>query len=154
MMLAIALGLVVNAGFVKHATRVAPPVAWSCDYAASLAESERTGRLLLVVFECPECIWCVKLDEHTWRNNGVRQFVADGCVALKIDGEQNQRLAKKLWVRRYPTLIIAAPDGTILSFGEGFVEPITMQLRLRRAAADAAARRQHHPPGGPGFLGP
>lgn len=113
------------------------PVAWRTDYAGAVAASQQFGCPLLVVVECPGCDWCVKLDKATWSHEGVKKVIREGYVALKIDGEEEPALAKQLWVRRYPTLIIAAPDGTILSFEEGFAEPGTMQHRLKRAVADA-----------------
>lgn len=113
----------------------APEIQWRSDYAAALIESKETGKPLFVYFTGAECIWCRKLEAATFRNKDVRKSLA-GFVSLKLDGAKHANLAKLLWVRRYPTLILAAPDGTILTFDEGFVEPITFKLRLKRALAD------------------
>lgn len=117
----------------------APPVTWRTDYAGATAMSQQFGCPLLVVVECPECTWCIALDRATWSDEGVKKVLRENYVAVRIDGEREKELAIGLWVRRYPTIILAAPDGTVLSFEDGFADPGTMQFRLKRAVADAAA---------------
>jgi protein disulfide-isomerase len=117
----------------------AQEIQWRHDYAAALKESQEKNRPLFVDFYTSQCIWCVKLDAATFKNPGVVDFLNTHFIPLKLDGHRHAKVAGLLWVRRYPTMVLAAPDGTVLSFDEGFVEPITFHLRLRRALADTAS---------------
>lgn len=118
----------------------AQEIKWRHDYAAALKESQEKNRPIFVDFYTSHCIWCVKLDAATFKDASVADLLNERFIPLKLDGHKDPRLAQALWVRRYPTMVLAAPDGTILSHEEGFVESGTFQNRLRRALAETAAQ--------------
>jgi len=118
----------------------AQEVKWRRDYASAVKESQEKNRPIFVDFYTSHCFWCVKLDAGTFKDASVAELLNERFIPLKLDGHKDARLAQALWVRRYPTMVMAAPDGTILSIEEGFVEAPTFQNRLRRALADTAAQ--------------
>lgn len=113
----------------------AQQVAWRHDYAAALRESADTGRVLLVEFGTTACCWCVKLDRTTLRDPDIVELLNHRFVPLKVHAPENRPLTEALHVRSFPTVILAAPDGTILATIAGYKEPAAFHDYLQRALA-------------------
>src|SRR5262249_41744060 len=54
---------------------------------------------------------------------------------LKVDANQQSKLASDLRVDTYPTLVFASPEGKILGSQVGFIEAAPLQEMLQRAFA-------------------
>ncbi|MBM3979102.1 MAG: DUF255 domain-containing protein [Planctomycetes bacterium] len=127
----------------------APPapakVAWWTDYNAARKEAHEKGLPLVVVIGTDDCFYCRKLEAGPLKDAGVSNLLAGGFVALKLDATRAPDIAKALKVQLYPTTVIAAPDGKIHAFIEGYVEADRFGEQLKRVAtavatADWAAR--------------
>jgi hypothetical protein len=51
------------------------------------------------------------LDETTWKDQGVRDWLSKEAVCLKVDAEKDEALAEKYRVNAYPTILLLRPDG-------------------------------------------
>jgi len=72
-------------------------------------------------------------------------MLANGFVPLKIDANRDPALAKALKVSLYPTMVLAATDGKIHAFVEGYMEPDRLAEHMKRTVStstttDYAAR--------------
>src|SRR5262245_43267412 len=112
-------------------------VEWLTDYNRARQEATETNRQLLLDFGTEACFDCKKLDATTFRDPAVVSLLNKSFVPLKIDAEKNAALADVLRVERFPTLVLAAPDGKILATQEGYVEAARCNELLRRALASA-----------------
>jgi thiol-disulfide isomerase/thioredoxin len=79
---------------------------------ARQAASDGGKKFVLVDFYTVWCGPCKKLDETTWKDQGVRDWLAKEAVSLKVDAEKNEALAEKYRVNVYPTVLLLRPDGT------------------------------------------
>jgi thioredoxin-related protein len=110
----------------------AQEVQWRYDYVAARKEAATKERFLLLDFGTTNCFWCRKLDAETFRNPSVIALLNEHFVPLKIDAQRDAALADNLRIQGYPTLVIAAPDGKILSVKEGFLDAAGFLEEARR----------------------
>lgn len=80
-------------------------------------------RVVLVDFYTTWCGPCKKLDQTTWKDSGVLDWLAKEAVALKVDAEKDEPLAAKYRVNAYPTLLLLTPDGAELDRLVGYRDP-------------------------------
>lgn len=112
----------------------ADSVKWRTDYAAALKEAAQKGQPLFVNVGTTDCYWCKQLDIRTFIDADITKVLADRCVPLKLDASDasNAYLVKALKVQSYPTLIFAGPDGSIVGYREGFLEPAALKEQLTK----------------------
>ena len=113
----------------------AQDVEWRYDYNRARTEASEKSRPILLDFGTEHCVWCKQLDTRTFTDPEVRALLNERFIPLKIDGNRNPEFTDKLHIRNYPTLVFAAPDGRILGFQEGFVEPAKLREQLVRVLA-------------------
>src|SRR5262249_49989268 len=85
------------------------------------------------------CRYCVLLDQTTFRDPKVIGVMNERFVPLKIDAEVDAKLAADLRIASYPTIVLASPDGTILSTMVGYKDAGEFHESLQRALASVAA---------------
>jgi tetratricopeptide (TPR) repeat protein len=123
----------------------AAAVVWWTDYNSARKEATEKGLPLMVVVGTDNCFYCRKLEAGPLKDAGISNLLAGGFVALKLDATRAPEIAKALKVQMYPTTVLAAPDGKIPAFIEGYVEADRLGEQLKRtstavATADWAAR--------------
>lgn len=115
----------------------AAQVAWRVDYNAARKEASEKGLPLLIVIGTEDCFYCRKLEGGPLKNPAVTNLLAGNFVALKLDANRAPELAKALKVQMYPTTVLAAPDGKIHAFIEGYVEADRFAEQLKRTLTQA-----------------
>lgn len=113
----------------------AQDIQWRTDYNAARKEADKKGLPLVIDFGTENCYWCKRLDEDTFREPAVAKMMNEKFIPLKIDANQEAQLAKMLNISRYPTVILAAPDGKILGTLEGYKDATHFYGDLQRALA-------------------
>src|SRR5262249_56013597 len=72
----------------------------------------RTGSLaVLIDFSTPGCEPCRRLNA-TWAEPGVVEWIGQHAIAIRVDPERDQDLARKQPIDAYPTVVLLRPDGT------------------------------------------
>src|SRR6266851_3556927 len=130
--------LVVESAICNLQSAIAQEVEWRTDYNKARQEATEKGKPLLLDFGTENCFYCKKLDATTFRDTTVAGILNKSFIPLKIDANRNGALADALHVDRYPTLVLAAPDGKILATQEGYVETVRCQELLQRALASVS----------------
>src|SRR5712692_9459591 len=95
-------------------TLSAPEVRWRHDYNSARKEAQEKNLPLVLDFGTKGCYWCVQLDLTTFREPRIAAMMNDRFIPLKIDAEMEPKLTQDLRIERFPTLVMAAPDGKIL----------------------------------------
>lgn len=111
------------------------PGGWHSDYGAAKTESERTGKPMLVDLRQPECVYCDALD----RELGAMDLSPFVCVRL----DRQSAVGVAMQARVAPTLIVAAPDGTVTSRSDGYAPPETIRWHLSSAFRPVAQAVTH-----------
>ncbi len=121
--------------FILHPSSfiLAQEVEWRTDYNKARQEASDKGRPLILDFGTENCFYCRKLDATTFREPAIVTLLNKSFVPLRIDANREAGLAEALRVERFPTLVIAAPDGKILAVQEGYVDGLRCNELLQRA---------------------
>jgi tetratricopeptide (TPR) repeat protein len=117
----------------------AAEISWRSDYGKARQEAAELGRPLVINLGTDACVWCKQLDARTFTNPDVVSLLNERCVPLKVDANATPYLAKALRVENYPTLVFATPNGKILGYQEGFLEPPALKEKLVQVLAACAA---------------
>src|SRR5262245_22764339 len=91
----------------------------------ALKAAQNSNKVVMIDFFTTWCGPCKRLDETTWKDEKVQQFLSEKMIALKIDAEKQIELAKRYNVRAYPTIVFVKPDGSLTAFIVGYREPTT-----------------------------
>jgi thiol:disulfide interchange protein DsbD len=101
------------------------------DLEGALAKAKTERKVVLVDIYAEWCAQCKELDEKTWPEAGVKQWLAQNAVAIRIDTDARRKdLAAKLQIRSYPTVILLDAEGRELRRILGFQKPETMKAWL------------------------
>jgi thioredoxin-related protein len=110
----------------------AQEVDWRTDYNAARKEAAARNLPLVLDFGTQNCFWCKKLDSTTFQDATVVGLVNTRFIPLHVDAEREVALTRALRISNYPTLVLAAPDGKILSILEGYIEAARFYDHLQR----------------------
>jgi tetratricopeptide (TPR) repeat protein len=111
------------------------PVAWRADYDSARKEAADKGRPLFLEFQTDECFHCRRLENGPFKDPAVVSLLNERYVPLRVDAAKSPRLTEALRIQAYPTMIIAATDGKIIAFVEGYVEARVLVEHLQRSLA-------------------
>jgi thiol-disulfide isomerase/thioredoxin len=109
---------------------------------ARQAATDGAKRFVLVDFYTVWCGPCKKLDETTWKDQEVRDWLSKEAVCIKIDAEKVEALAEKYRINVYPTVLLVRPDGSEIDRLVGYRDAKTFLADAREALAgnDSLAR--------------
>lgn len=116
---------------------------WHTDEAVALTTARAAGRPLLIEFTAKTCVPCVIMERTTFQDPRVIEALATRIVPLRIDTTFTDRAVEAL-IDRYhvvgwPTLIFAAPDGTLFD-DLRIVGEVVSAERLLEAISEAEGR--------------
>jgi Thioredoxin len=89
----------------------------------------------MVDFYTTWCGPCKRLDETTWKDQGVKDWLAKEAICLKIDAEKETVLAEKYRINAYPTVLLLRPDGAEIDRLVGYRDAKTFLADAREALA-------------------
>ena len=111
----------------------ADPITWRTDYASARKEAEAKKLPLLVVIGSQDCVYCRKLESHTFADPAVAAIINAKMIPLKIDATKDPEFARAMKVTVYPTSAIAGPDGKIYGFLAGYLPPDQFADNVRKS---------------------
>ena len=129
---AIAGMLVLTAGAARGADKT---IEWRTDYDTARKESADKGRPLFLEFHSDDCFHCRRLEAGPFKDPAVVAVLNERYVPLRVDAPRSPKLTEALRIQAYPTMIIAAADGKILAFLEGYQDAAPLTDHLQRALA-------------------
>ncbi len=128
------------------------PFRWETNLDKALQQAQASDRLVLAHFWAEWCGPCRTMENTVFSQSGFGQSLASQFVAVKIDYDQNQAVAKRLGVTRFPTDLILDSKGQVLFKQEGAKNANDYQAAMLAAAAKfrnpAVASKPSIPPAG------
>lgn len=101
------------------------------DLEGALAKAKAGKKLVLVDIYADWCAQCKELDEKTWPDPALKQWITQNAVAVRIDTyAQRKDLAEKLKISGYPTVILMDAEGREARRYMGFQKPEAMKTWL------------------------
>ncbi len=110
---------------------LADRVSWQ-EFADGKRQAETSGKKLMVYFRTDWCGYCTRMEETTFGDEEVIRFLEKRFVPVKVDAEEEQKLAAAFQVRSYPTSWFLTSDGEKILFLPGYApsEPFLHVLRF------------------------
>jgi thioredoxin 1 len=99
-----------------------PPLFESVAFREALEQAKAKGGWLIVDATAEWCGPCKMMDRKTWRDEAVGQWVAEKGMAIQVDVDAENDVARTLEVRAMPT-VIAFKDGVEQDRVVGFRDP-------------------------------
>jgi YHS domain-containing protein/thiol-disulfide isomerase/thioredoxin len=127
---------------------IATKVKFTKDLKGSLAESQTTGKLVLVDVYTDWCYWCRKLDSGTYSEGGVADAVKKDFIAVKLNPEKDEGgrdFAKTYKVKGFPTILFLDGTGKEIHRIVGYDPPAYFLNELRTARKKYAAQAPPSP---------
>jgi len=103
---------------------------------AALAEAKRTKKPLMVDFYATWCGPCKVLDEQVYTEKSVIEQ-AQHWIAVKVDVDKDQKTAVKYGINSMPTIVLMKPDGTVVQWVSGVLQPAGM-VEFMQSSLDKA----------------
>ena len=111
-------------------------IKWRTNYVEARKESEAKNLPLLIDFVRPACPPCEKMEQYTFRDARILSTLNEKFIPLRINGLEQTRLASDLNVDRFPTIVMATPDGRIVPNPlVGYQEADVLNEQLQRVIA-------------------
>jgi thiol:disulfide interchange protein len=109
-------------GYKSGGTVVEGGITWQTSYSAALAESQATGKPVLIDFTASWCPPCQMMKRDVWPDPQVAQLVSNSYMPLLADVDEAdiQDVARRYGVNPIPTVIITDGQGAVLR-QEGFL---------------------------------
>jgi thioredoxin-related protein len=85
---------------------------------------------LLVMFTSNNCTFCRKMIADTYSNQGVKELLRGRTESVMAHADDYAALIKKLGIRGYPSSLLISPEGEVLDFMEGYVDPQAFSKRV------------------------
>lgn len=85
---------------------------------------------LLVMFTSNNCTYCRKMIADTYSNQRVKTMLRGRTESVLAHSDDYGALIKKLGIRGYPSSMLISPEGEVLDFMEGYVDPLAFAKRV------------------------
>jgi thiol-disulfide isomerase/thioredoxin/YHS domain-containing protein len=87
---------------------------WETDVEAAKRLAAQSNRLVLIHFWAPWCKPCMRLDQMVFSNPGFGPAIQNQYVAVKVNLDQNTKLAEQYGVKSIPADVILSPQGQLV----------------------------------------
>ncbi len=85
---------------------------------------------VLIDFSSPGCEPCRRLEQTTWKDASVLEWLGAHTIAIRSDPEKDPALAKEHRIDAYPTVVLLGADGKEKGRIVGYLDAVVMQQRL------------------------
>ena len=111
-------------------TGAATGVKWGNDLKEAAAESQKTGKPILITFTASWCHYCHKLLGETFADPQVISRVNEYFVPVVLDADENERAVELLGIEAFPSTVVISPELNVLGRITGFHRAPQMTQQL------------------------
>jgi len=97
-----------------------PLAGHAVDFTRALAQSQKTGKPVLVDFWADWCGPCQEMRRTTWKDARVRRAMND-YVFLEVDVDHNEKLAGQYGVNAIPHIAVLDSQGRVIKASDGYL---------------------------------
>lgn len=122
-----------------YASKEETLVSWQPFNDASQTSAKKGDKLILLNMEAVWCHWCHVMDQKTYSDPEVADYLAKHFVSAREDSDARPDLANRYRAYGWPATIIMKADGTELVKRAGYIAPENMLQLLKAVVADPTA---------------
>ncbi len=100
--------------------------AWNED---AFSEAQAANKPVLLAIHAPWCQWCRTMDEQTYGNDAISQYIGDNFIPVKVDSDRRPDVNGRYTQGGWPTTCVLTPEGDII-WGGTFLPPDGMAQLL------------------------
>ncbi len=108
---------------------------------AAFEEAQQQGKPILLSLSAVWCHWCHVMDETTYSDEAVIQYINDQFVPIRVDNDQRPDINVRYNMGGWPTTAFLTPEGDILT-GATYLPPERMRQLLPQLAAHYQGNRE------------
>lgn len=120
------------------ATATTELIAWETDIEAAQKEAQLSGKMVLVELFSPQCVSCKNMEERTFSDPKVADYIAQNFAPVHYDVLANEDAMKQNHAGWTPTVTMQCPNGDDHRRFVGFLTPHKLIGEL------AISRVQYH----------
>ncbi len=93
------------------------------------ADARKADKPVLLSLQAPWCQWCRAMNEQTFGNDAIAQYINDQFIAVKVDTDKRPDVNARYTQGGWPSTCLLTPDGDTM-WGGTFVPPDGMAQLL------------------------
>ena len=105
-------------------------VAWRHDLKKAAAESERTGKPILLQVTAEWCGYCHKMLGETFPDEKLAKKINDCFIPVVLDADENEKIVEAIGINAFPSTIIISPKLDVIGRLRGFHTPRSLEKKL------------------------
>lgn len=109
---------------------------WIEDYQAGIQQAREQNKPALVLFVSSNPKYsnnCQRMEKEVHTKLGVKKYISDNFVAIRIIDNKNRQLAQKYKINIYPTHVIVLPTEDKFTAIEGYLTSDAFSFRLNQS---------------------
>ncbi len=95
-------------------------IAWRAWSDEAFTEAQQQNKPVLLSIVAPWCQFCRAMDEQTFSNEAIAQFVADNLIPIRVDSDKRPDINGRYTQGGWPTTCVLSPEGDLI-WGGTFV---------------------------------
>lgn len=107
------------------------PANWHDNISSAWKQAKELDRPILIYVASNSCTFCRKMEHGTLKNPEVARQVEARFVGVSINSSNQPNVARSLRIRAYPTTLVYAPDGKLITSMRGYVGPEEFHQKLK-----------------------
>jgi thioredoxin-related protein len=120
------IGLALVAGYLFNPSQTvvssAAAVNWHT-YKEGSDLAQRQKKNMVIYFRADWCTYCGQMEKETFGNAAVIEFLNSQAIAIKVDVDQEKRIARLFGVRGLPATFLLMHNGEQVGPMPGFIPP-------------------------------
>lgn len=108
-------------------------ISWRQWNNAAFAESEQSGKLVLLSISAVWCHWCHVMDETTYSDPVVARLINERFIPIRVDSDRNPDINARYNMGGWPSTVLLTQNRDVLT-GATYLPPDQMTAMLKRVA--------------------
>jgi len=104
-------------------------VTWRAWSEEAFGEAQSANKPVLLAVHAPWCQWCRAMDEQTYGNDAISQYINDNFIPVKVDSDKRPDVNARYTQGGWPTTCVLSPEGDVI-WGGTFLPPDGMAQLL------------------------